>query len=114
MGRSVDVLKMVAKKKSTKKEKMSGRSSMVFEMELELSRLKREKSIIVLNKSIFMYFFFIFLAVVSLLTGFSGIFNVLVVFGLLSIVIGAIPYVRTMYTEEENLKVLIQKLKKYE
>lgn len=105
---------MAKTSKSATKGKLSGKSSMIFEMELELSRLKREKSIIVLNKSIFMYFFFIFLAVVSLLTGFSTIFNILVVLGLLSIVVGAIPYVRTMYTEEENLKVLIEKLKKYE
>lgn len=84
---------------------------MVYEIELELSKLKREKSVIVLNKAIFMYFFFIFLAVVSLLTGFTNFFNILVILGLSSIIIGSIPYVRTMYTEEEKLKDMIEKLR---
>ena len=102
-------------KKTTRSENrtLTIKSSMIFEMELELSKLKREKSVIVLNKSIFMYFFFIFLAVISLLTGFRGFFNLLVILGLLSIVVGSIPYIRTMYSEEQNLKGMIERLKHY-
>ena len=100
------------KKKDTVK-KLSVKNSMIFEMELELSKLKREKSVIVLNKSIFLYFFFIFLAVLSLLTGFINFFNILVVLGLLTIIVGSVPYIRTMYVEEKNLKEMIERLKGY-
>ena len=104
---------MPKKKKSSGTKKLSVKNSMIFEMELELSKLKREKSVIVLNKAIFLYFFFIFLAVLSLLTGFVNFFNLLVVLGLLTIIVGSIPYIRTMYVEEKNLKEMIEKLKKY-
>ncbi|MFW5852457.1 MAG: hypothetical protein ACOCUR_00330 [Nanoarchaeota archaeon] len=101
------------KKKSSDGGKLTVKSSMIFEMELELSKMKREKSIIVLNKAIFLYFFFIFLAVISLLTGFKSFFDLLVVMGLLTIIIGSVPYIRTMYVEEQNLKEMIARLKKY-
>ena len=110
---------MVAKKKTAKTQKKSSKSvlspsrSMVYEVQLELSKLRREKSIIVLNKAIFLYFFFIFFSVISLLTGFQTIFNVLVILGLMSVIVGSVPYIRTMYAEERNLTEMIQDLKKY-
>lgn len=100
-------------KKSITSQKLSLTKSLIYEMELELSKLKRDKSIIVLNKSIFLYFFFIFLAVLSILTGFKTFFNLLVVLGLLSLIVGSVPYIRTMYFEEQNLKNMIDQLKKF-
>ncbi len=108
----VTTKKKGTKKYSKKSASFSDNDSMVFEIELELSKLKREKSVIVLNKAIFLYFFFIFFAVISLLTGFVAFFNLLVVMGLLSVIIGSIPYINTMYSEEKNLKDMITRLKK--
>ncbi len=103
------------KKKETKKKsrkQFTAQDSMIFEMELEISKLRREKSVFVLNKAIFLYFFFIFLGVLGLLTGYEGVFNLLVILGLISIIVGSVPYVSTMYYEERNLKDMVDRLKR--
>ncbi|MFP4117470.1 MAG: hypothetical protein ACLFTR_00950 [Candidatus Woesearchaeota archaeon] len=103
------------KRPGTRKKKsksFTSQDSMIFEMELEISKLKREKSVFVLNKAIFLYFFFIFLGVLALLTGYDGVFNLLVVLGLATIIIGSIPYVSTMYNEEKNLQNMVERLRR--
>ncbi len=107
------VFPMVSRKKDKKEaHRFTARDSMVLEMELEVSKLRREKSVFVLNKSIFLYFFFIFLGVVGLLTGYESVFNTLVILGLLSIIIGSIPYLRIMHSEEKNLEEMLDKLRR--
>ena len=86
----------------------------VIDLEVEKSRLNREKSMLVMNKSLILYFAFMFVAVLGFINGYINrtLLNVLVVMGLCVLIIGTIPYVRTMHSEEIRLNGLIQRLKK--
>lgn len=99
------------KSSSKKKDSLSPTKIKIIEMELELSKLNREKSVIVLNKAVFLYFCFLFLGILSIFTGYKEFFNTLIVMGLFVIIIGTIPYIKTMYFEEKKLKSLIVELR---
>lgn len=96
----------MAKLSDTKKE--------IIEVEIEKSRLDREKSMLVLNKSMFLYFSFLFIGVLGFINGYltKYLLNVLVAMGLCVLVIGTLPYIRTMYVEDKNLSNIIEDLKK--
>ena len=103
---------MVNKKSHVKKNNsLSLTKVKIIDMELELSKLNREKSVIVLNKAVFLYFCFLFLAILSVFTGYKETFNTLIIMGLFVIVIGTVPYIKTMYLEEKKLKSLISELR---
>ena len=78
---------------------------------LEHSRMNREKSLLVLDKSLLMYFSFIFVGVVGFVAGYfdAKFLNIMVVlsFGVLGV--GVIPYLITMHQEEKRLNALMKK-----
>ena len=80
---------------------------------LEHSRMNREKSLLVLDKSLLMYFSFIFVGVVGFVGGYldAKFLNIMVVlsFGVLGV--GIVPYVMTMHREEQRLKGMIENSK---
>lgn len=84
-----------------------------LDIELERSRLNREKSMLVMNKGLLLYFAFMFVAVIGFVNGYLNrlLLNILIVLGLAVLIIGTIPYIRTMYTEEKRLNDLINKVK---
>ncbi|MBW2996718.1 hypothetical protein KY349_00085 [Candidatus Woesearchaeota archaeon] len=86
----------------------------VLELEVEKSRLNREKSMLVMNKSLILYFAFMFVAVLGFINGYidKTLLNVLIVMGLAVLIIGTVPYVRTMHTEEKRLNDLLQRMSK--
>ena len=86
----------------------------VIDLEVEKSRLNREKSMLVMNKSLILYFAFMFVAVLGFINGYINrtLLNVLIVMGLCVLIIGTVPYVRTMHYEEKRLDNLIQRLTK--
>ncbi|MBR9676510.1 hypothetical protein GOV04_00020 [Candidatus Woesearchaeota archaeon] len=85
----------------------------LVELELEKSRLNREKSLLVLNKAVTLYFVFLFLGVLGFVNHYinQALFNTAVILGLLALITGTVPYVRTMHFEEKNIEALINKLK---
>ena len=86
----------------------------IIDLEVEKSRLNREKSMLVMNKGLILYFAFMFIAVIGFINGYltQTLLNILIVMGLLVLIIGTVPYVKTMHEEEERLNNLIQGLKK--
>ena len=84
----------------------------VVNLEVEKSRLNREKSMLVMNKGLILYFCFMFVAVLGFVNGYISrtLLNVLIVMGLAVLIIGTIPYIRTMHTEEIRINKLIDKL----
>ena len=94
--------------------KLSDVEKQIIDIELEKSRLNREKSILVLNKSLFLYFAFLFVAVIGFVNGYVSrtILNLLIVMGLLVLIIGTVPYIQTMHSEEKNLDMIVQGLKR--
>ncbi|MBN2567405.1 hypothetical protein JXB02_04960 [Candidatus Woesearchaeota archaeon] len=85
----------------------------IIDLEIEKSKLNREKSMLVLNKAIFLYFSFLFVGVVGFINGYlnKGLLNLLILMGLCVLVIGVVPYIRTMHHEERSLEALIAGLK---
>jgi len=86
----------------------------VISLEIEKSKLNREKSMLVLNKSMFLYFSFLFVGIIGFINGYlnRSFLNLLIIMGLCVLVIGIVPYVKTMYKEEENLNKILVTLKK--
>ena len=86
----------------------------VIDLEVEKSRLNREKSILVMNKSLILYFAFMFVAVLGFINGYvtRTLLNVLIVMGLCVLIIGTVPYVKTMHSEELRLNDLLRRLTK--
>ncbi len=76
---------------------------------LEHSRMNREKSLLVLDKSLLMYFSFLFVGVVGFVSGYldSKFLNIMVVLSFGVLAIGIIPYVITMHNEEKRLKSML-------
>jgi uncharacterized membrane protein len=93
---------------------LSSAEQSIINLEVEKSRINREKSILVMNKSLVLYFVFMFVAILGFVNGYitKTLLNVLIVMGLCVLIIGAIPYIRTMYTEEKRLNDLIMKISK--
>jgi uncharacterized membrane protein (Fun14 family) len=91
-----------------------GLSREVIDLEVEKSRLNREKSILVMNKSLILYFAFMFVAVLGFINGYitRTLLNVLIVMGLCVLIIGTVPYVKTMHSEEQRLNSLLERMTK--
>lgn len=77
---------------------------------LEHSRMNREKSLLVLDKSLLMYFSFIFVGVVGFVAGYfdARFLNIMVVLSFGVLLVGIIPYLITMHKEEKRLNSLMQ------
>jgi len=78
-------------------------------LEIERSRLSREKSVMVFDKAILLYFSFLIIGVVGFVNSYVNrtTFYVLVSMSLLILVVGLIPYIITMLREEKRLNQLI-------
>ena len=94
--------------------KISERERALIDLELEKSKLNREKSLLVLNKSLFLYFLFLFIGVIGFVNNYvsAGYLNLLIILALIALILGTLPYISTMRKEERNLNRLILNLKK--
>lgn len=96
---------------ASKKRAFSRLSDNETSILLEHSRMNREKSLLVLDKSLLMYFSFIFVGVVGFVSGYldARFLNIMVVLSFGVLAIGIIPYVITMHNEERRLKSMIDR-----
>jgi uncharacterized membrane protein (DUF485 family) len=78
---------------------------------LEHSRMNREKSLLVLDKSLLMYFSFIFVGVVGFVAGYldAKFLNIMIMLSFGVLAVGIVPYLITMHKEEKRLNSLIKK-----
>ena len=76
---------------------------------LEHSRMNREKSLLVLDKALLMYFSFIFVGVVGFVGGYFDVkfLNIMIVMSFGVLAVGVVPYIVTMQKEEKRLKTLL-------
>jgi len=86
----------------------------IIEVEVEKSRLNREKAMLVLNKSLFIYFCFLFVGIIGFINAYVSktLLNALIVVGLIVLIVGTIPYVQTMKEEEKKLNSIIENLRR--
>src|SRR3989338_7650817 len=100
---------MAVKKKEQKGALNDAQTSIL----LESSRMNREKSLLVLDKSLLMYFSFIFVGVVGFVSGYfdSKFLNIMVVLSFGVLAVGVVPYLITMHNEEKRLNSPIRENK---
>lgn len=93
-------------------KKIGLRTTECIYLEIEKSRIKREKSKIVLDKSLMLYVTFMVVGVVGFAFGFiqSFLLNVIVICGIVILIIGTVPYVIITQKEEKNIDGFMKKL----
>ncbi len=94
--------------------RLSEKNKELIDLELEKSRLNREKSVMVLNKALFLYFCFLFVGIIGFINKYisAAYLNILIVLALIALIIGIFPYVNVMHKEERRLNQLISKIKR--
>jgi uncharacterized oligopeptide transporter (OPT) family protein len=94
------------------KRKLSEAEKQIIMLKIEKVKLQREKSALILNKSVMMFFGFLGVAVVGLLNKLISTtqLNVLIILGILALVIGIMPYSFTAHKEEQDLEKTINEL----
>jgi hypothetical protein len=79
-------------------------------LEIERSKLKRERDRVVMEKSIFLYFLFMMVAILGFVFKYIDILyaNLLVVFGIIVLLIGVIPYTIRAHKDEKFIDSLLK------
>lgn len=92
-------------KKSNEKE--------IMYLEIEKSRINREKSRIVLNKSLFLYVLFMLVGVVGFVFDYIDptMLNILIIAGIIILVMGTVPYLVITHKEEKKINNFLKELK---
>jgi len=82
-------------------------------LEVEKSRIKREKARIVLNKSLFLYVAFLLVGVFGFVNNYidSTLLNMLIIMGIFVLFIGTLPYVLITVKEEKKINNMLKELK---
>ncbi|MCK4522152.1 MAG: hypothetical protein KAU20_06260 [Nanoarchaeota archaeon] len=85
----------------------------IIQLELKKSDIRREKSKLVLDKSIWLYFLFMVVGVLGFLYGYvnSLTLNFLIIAGFAILIIGTLPYIRTISNEEKRIDKFIKNLR---
>lgn len=93
--------------------KKSDLSEIIF-LEIEKSRINREKSRIVLNKSLMFYALFMLIGIVGFVFDYidSNMLNMLIVAGIVVLVLGSMPYLFITRNEEKKINNFLKELKK--
>lgn len=83
-------------------------------LEIEKSRIKREKAKIVLNKSLFLYVTFLIVGVFGFINDYMShnMLNVLIIMGIFVLVTGTLPYVIISLKEEKKINNMLKDLRK--
>lgn len=94
--------------------KKSDLNSQITNLELESSRIKREKAKIVLNMGLILYFGFLIVGIIGFAFEYidSLLLNVLVICGIIILIISTLPYLIIIHKEEMWIKVKLHELRK--
>ena len=82
---------------------------MLLQLEIEKSKLNREKSLLLLDKSLLMYFAFLIIGVVGFVNNYLDVryLNIMIALSFGVLAVGLVPYMLTMSREEKKLNSLI-------
>lgn len=87
---------------------------MLYRLKVEESRLKLHNSITVFDKSIVLYFFFLFVGVIGFINNLIDV-NLLyglVICGIFVLIVGLVPYIRSATAQSGLIERLINELEK--
>ena len=98
--------------RSVPKRKLSESEKQIIMLKIEKVRLQREKSMLILNKGIMLFFAFLAIAVVGLINKIITNFQLdaLVAFGITALVVAILPYSSASRKEEKELEDTIEEL----
>ncbi len=102
----------MVKRKSLSSSEYLDIEKQIIQLELEKSRLSREKGMIILNKSVFLYFTFMFIGVIGFVNHYIGhsMLNFIVIMGLVALIVGTLPYIFAAHKEQKNLSNILKSL----
>jgi hypothetical protein len=82
-------------------------------LEIEKSRINREKAAIVLNKSLFLYVLFMLVGIVGFASNYidSMMLNSLIIAGIVILIVGTLPYLAITHKEEKKINDFLKQLK---
>lgn len=94
------------------KRKISEAEKQIIMLKIERVRLEREKSMMILNKAVMLFFAFLVVAVVGLLNKIitPQQLNILVLLGVGALIIGVIPYSLSIRKEEKDIEATLKEL----
>ncbi|MEM0230602.1 MAG: hypothetical protein QXW00_02045 [Candidatus Woesearchaeota archaeon] len=92
--------------------KISDAEKEAIMIELELSKLRRNRATLVLAMGIMMYFVFIMAGVIGFVNRYinQSFLNLMVLLGLLILIVALFPYMKTLSDEEKQLDEMIAEL----
>ncbi len=90
-------------------KKVSVSDEMVLALELEKSKLNREKSLLLLDKSLLVYFAFLTVGIIGFINKYldARYLNMMIIMSFGVLAVGLVPYMLTMAGEEKKLNALI-------
>lgn len=90
-------------------KKVSVSDEMVLALEIEKSKLNREKSLLLLDKSLLVYFAFLIIGIIGFINKYldARYLNLMIVLSFGVLAVGLVPYMFTMTSEEKRLNTLI-------
>lgn len=85
------------------------KEEMVLALEIEKSKLNREKSLLLLDKALLVYFAFLVVGIIGFVNKYldARYLNVMIVMSFGVLAVGLVPYMLTMAGEEKKLNALI-------
>ncbi len=94
------------------KRRLSDMEKEVILLRTELSKVRRDKADMILDKGVMMYFGFLIIAVIGLLNGYVNTqsLEIIIILGILAILLPVWIYTDTMAKEEKELGDLIEDL----
>lgn len=94
------------------KRKISEAEKQIIMLKIERVRLEREKSMMILNKAVMLFFAFLVVAVVGLINNIvtPTQLNILVMVGVSALIIGVIPYSISIRKEERDIEQTLKEL----
>jgi hypothetical protein len=94
------------------KRKLSEAEKQIILLRIEKVKLQREKAILILNKSIMLFFAILAVSVVGLLNKMVSPFqlNLLMLISVLTLIVGVMPYSFSSKKEEKELENTIEEL----
>jgi len=93
--------------------KLTDNEREIMYLEIEKSRINREKSRLVLNKSLVLYFTFMVVGVAGFVFDYidSTLLNTLIIVGIFVLVLGTLPYLIIISKEEKKIDGFIARIK---
>ena len=89
--------------------KVSVSDEIVLALEIEKSKLNREKSLLLLDKALLIYFAFLIVGIIGFINKYfdARLLNLMILMSFGVLAVGLVPYMLTMASEEKKLNVLI-------